>query len=550
MTTTPTAAVPTGSTTSTLPVPNIPSVRRLARSTTLIIVLFTISKLFSLVQRQIILTRFGVGADYDTFLAANTVPEQIFNLIAGGALGYAFIPVFSDLITRVRGEQAEPGAVWRLASNVLNTVLIAVILVAGVIFITAPWLVANGIAPGFREGEAAQTVNLMRVLLLSLIIFSISGLTTSILQSYQRFFLPALAPILYDMGILFGAAVLVPRFGIYGLAYGAVLGAAGHFLIQVPGLIGVRARWRPTIDWRSPDLRRIIRLMIPRAIGIALLNIHLIVGFALASTISIGAVTAYSLGWTLMQLPETLIGTAMGIVIFPTLALLSSARDLAGKRSALSGAWRFILLATIPVAALMVLIGREAIGLLVGGNFSLTDVDTIYVVLLGFVPGLIVQSSIEVVARSFYADKDTVTPLYIAILSAVINVAIDYLVVQTWGVLGLAIANTIATSIELIVLTLILRRRWQGLDDRALWTLAIKAAIATVVMSIAVLLINTVITSVLDVAKYGFIVHAALVGILFAIGVLVYIGMALLLGLHEIGDLVRAMRNRSAARIP
>jgi len=528
-------------------VPNVPSVRRIARSTTLIIVLFTISKLFSLVQRQIILNRFGVSTDYDTFIAANTVPEQIFNLIAGGALGYAFIPVFSDLITRLRGGESQPEAVWRLAANVLNTVLIVVLIVAVVIFFAAPWLVANGVAPGFHEGEAAQTVGLMRVLLLSLIIFSISGLTTSVLQSYQRFFLPALAPILYDFGVLFGAAVLVPRFGIYGLAYGAVLGAAGHFLIQVPGLIAVRARWQPTIDWRDPNLRRIVRLMIPRAIGIVLLNIHLIVAISLASRLITGSGTAYSLGWTLMQLPETLIGTAMGIVIFPTLAALSSARDLAGKRSALSGAWRFILLAAIPVAALIVLIGRQTIGLLVGGAFTASDVDTIYIVLLAFTPGLIVQSSIEVVARSFYADKDTVTPLYIAVLSAVLNMGIDYLVYQTWGVPGLAIANTIATSVELIVLTLILRRRWQGLNDRALWTLAGKTALATVAMSVAIIIAQAIITAIFGDRTFGTLIRALIDLILVALGAGIFIGVALLLNIHEIGDFFRAIRQRGSA---
>ena len=516
----------------------VPTVGRIARSTALVMVLFSLAKLISLVQKQIILNRFGVGAEWDTFVAANQVPEQVVSLIAGGALTYAFIPVFGGLLTRANGSKTaeDRAAVWKLASNVWNTVLATALCMAMIIFIAAPWLVAHVVAPGFDAESAAQTVGLMRILVFSLLIFSVSGLTVGILQSHQRFVLPALAAIVYDFGVLFGAIVLTRRFGVYGIAYGAVIGAAGHFLIQVPGLIACRARWRPLLDWRDSDLRRVIKLMIPRAIGLGLLNVNLLIAINLASNLGAGAPSAYSWGWGLMQLPETLIGTAMGVVIFPTLATLSAANDLAGKRKALSGAWRFILIGAIPSAVLMVVAGRQLLSLLQGGAFDAAGVDAIYSTLIVFAPGLIAHSSVEVVARSFYADKDTVTPLYVAMLSAAINFGLALLFLQPFGVAGLAAANTIAVTTEVAVLIVILHRRWEGLDDRAMLLTAGKAIIASVVMGVAVAGFFALLGThgplwLRDVLALG-------------IGAVIFVAMALLLRIHEVSDFIRMVTRR------
>jgi putative peptidoglycan lipid II flippase len=527
-------------------------------------VLFSLAKLISLVQKQIILNRFGVGAEWDTFVAANQVPEQVVNLIAGGALTYAFIPVFGGLLTRFNSNSTaeNQAAVWKLASNVWNTIFATALVMAVLIFISAPWLVAHVVAPGFNAESAAQTVGLMRILVFSLLIFSVSGLTVGVLQSHQRFVLPALAAIVYDFGVLFGAIVLSRRFGVYGIAYGAVIGAAGHFLIQVPGLIACRAHWQLRLDWRDPDLRRVIRLMIPRAIGLGLLNVNLLIAINMASGLGAGASSAYNWGWGLMQLPETLIGTAMGVVIFPTLATLSAANDLNGKRAALSGAWRFILIGAIPSAVLMIVAGRQLLSLLKGGAFDTTGVNAIYSALVFFALGLIAHSSVEVVARSFYADQDMVTPLFVAMLSAVINFTLLLLVfnfarpylaldvnlaakfdlglrLNPLSVAGLALANTIAVSTEVGVLIFILHRRWQGLDDRALWLTAGKALVSSVVMGAVVAGLFAVLGE-----------HGPLWlrdGLALLVGAIVFIGVALLLRTREVTDFIRLVARRTAS---
>jgi len=224
------------------------------------------------------------------------------------------------------------------------------------------------------------------------------------------------------------------------------------------------------------------------------------------------------------------------VVIFPTLATLSAANDLVGKRKALSGAWRFILIGAIPSAVLMIVAGRQLLSLLQGGAFDAAGVEAIYSTLIVFAPGLIAHSSVEVVARSFYADKDTVTPLYVAILSAAINFGLAVLLLQPLGVVGLALANTIAVSTEVGVLIVILHRRWQGLDNRAILLTAGKALVSSVVMGAAAAGLFAVMGD-----------HGPLWlrdGLALLLSAVVFVGVALLLRTHEVSDFIQMVARR------
>lgn len=518
-----------------------PTLGRIMRSTAIVMIFALSSKLISLVQTLFIARQFGVSTDYDTFVAANTVPEQIFTLIAGGALSYAFIPIFGGLLAQDRREEA-----WKLAANVLNSVFLLAVVASVVVFITAPWLVATLVAPGFSAANQDQTVHLMRILLISLLIFSVSGLATGILQSHQHFLLPAMAPLLFDLGLLFGVLFLAPRFGIYGLVYGSLLGAAGHLAIQIPGLIAYRMAWRPIVNWRDRDLRMVLRLMIPRAIGLGLFNLNLVAAVNFASAIEGGA-SAFNWGWRLMQFPETLIGTAMGIVIFPTLAALSAAGDEEGKRGAMSGALRFILFSAIPAAVLLIVVGRQALRILEGGALDEGGATLIYDVLLMFAGGVIVHSAVEVVARSFYADKDTVTPLYVAVITAPINIGLAYVLSRpgALGVPGLALANTFAVGLELVILLAILRRRWHGINERALLTTVGKTALASGALAIAALGANVVLYRLHYDGKVGQIIQVVLLS---GVGLGAFVAVAVALRTEEILQLPRMMAARRARR--
>jgi putative peptidoglycan lipid II flippase len=477
----------------------------------------------------------------DAFATANRIPEQIFNLIAGGALAHAFIPIFSGFLAREDTDGA-----WRTARHVINAVFALTFLVSSIAFITAPWLVANLAAPGFDAATQQQTVELMRILLVSTLIFSVSGITMGILQSHQRFLLPALAPIMFDIGILTGVVFLLKPYGVHGIAIGAVLGSALHFAIQIPGLIRVHARWWPDLDLKDPVLWRVARLMLPRVAGLGVIGLNFLVMNNIASRLGTGSVAALDWGWRLMQIPETLIGTAMGTVIFPTLASLSEVGDETGKRDAMSGALRFILIATIPSAVGLIVVGKPLIGILEGGAFDASASDLVYSTLRFFALGLIVHSALEVVARSFYADKDTVTPLWAALGGAAINFVLAVVLGGIIGVGGLALANSCGVAFEVIILLWMLRRRWHGINESLLGRTVVKTLVASLVMALAVVLVDA-LWNALGLAGQGRAMTIVQVAVEVIVGAGVFLAAALAMKMCELRTLLALVLRRRPA---
>ncbi len=544
--------------------------RQIARSTAIVMVAFAAAKAISLAQTFIIARTFGIGSAWDSFVTANRIPELIFTLISGGALAYAFIPVFSGYLSR-----GDKNGAWHIASHVINTIFSATLVVSIVAFLAAPWLVEHVVAPGFAPDVQAQTVALMRILLVSTLIFSVSGIVMGILQSHNHFLLPALAPIMYDVGILFGVIFLLKPFGVRGIAMGAVLGAALHFMIQVPGLIRFRAKWYPELGWRDPNVWHVIRLMIPRIGGLGVFSFNFIVMNNIASRLGAGSVSALDWGWRLMQIPETLIGTAMGTVIFPTLASLSAVQDAEGKRTAMSGALRFILIATIPSAIGLILIGRTLISLLEGGAFDTSASALVYGTLQFFTLGLVVHSLLEVIARSFYADKDTLTPFWAALGGATINLVLSILLsgvltissTQTLmfglsknlsldlvlshvsgdqgNVGGLALANSLGTGFEVLVLLWILRRRWHGVHESEMARTLAKTLAASLVMGLAVVIANAGWTAA-GLAGRGIVWTVVQLGVEVGAGALAFAVTAALLRMEELRAVIdMVLRRRS-----
>ena len=469
------------------------SVRQIAGSTLIVMLAYAAAKLLSLVQTVVITRDFGLSDEWDAFVAANRIPELIFTLIAGGALAHAFIPIFSGLLARGETERA-----WRTASHIINSIFFVTFCVSLLVFVFAPWLVANFVASGFEAQWQSETATLMRILLLGSLIFSISGIVMGILQSHQHFTLPALAPLFFDVGLLFGVLLLAPRWGARGIAIGAVLGAGAHLAIQIPGLIYYRARWWPRLGWRNPLLWRVVRLMLPRIAGLGVFSLNFIIMTNLASRLGSGSVSAFDWGWRLMQIPQTLLGTALGTVIFPTLAALSETGDEAGKRASFAGSLRMLIVTCIPATAGLLIIGQPLLSLLERGAFDASAAQLVYRCLQFFALGLLAHAALEVVARSFYAEQDTLTPLWAALIGAALN-----LILALWlsGVLlgnptqekvgNLALANTLGVVLEVTLLLWWLRRRWIQFGQRELWQTTRRATLATLVMSAALLLSHT-----------------------------------------------------------
>ncbi len=509
---------------------------------------FLLSKITGILDDLLLAKMIGAGSELDAYYAAFGLPDLLFTLIAGGALASAFIPVFSTYLSR-----DDRSGAWRLASAVINTAFLISLVVSIVLAILAPWLVSQLIAPGFTIEQQQLTANLMRVILIGTVIFSGSGIVMSTLQANQHFVLPALAPIFYNFGILGGVIFLAPRYGVWGPTIGVVVGAGLHLLIQVPGLIKYHARWTPRLGWRDPDLRRVIKLLLPRVAGLGVIGIADLIAKNFASTLGPGNVTALRYGWQVMQLPETLIATAIATAAFPTLSEFAARKQFTELRATLSSTLRAILLLTVPATIALLILGRPAVQLLFErGKFTSDAADLVTFALQGYAIGLIGQSLLEVCARTFYAQQDTATPLFIAIGAMVVNVTMCVALKDILGVGGLALANSIGVSIEVLGLAIILRRRLRGVDGRRIARSILKFAAGSIGMLIVVLIAQSIFISLplrfdsigsdslRSALERGLPLIAAAI-----LGAIVYLGLMIGLRTEELIGLRRSIGRRS-----
>jgi putative peptidoglycan lipid II flippase len=440
-----------------------------ARSSLLIASLFALDKLLGLFRQVVVGRQFGIGAELDVFNAANNLPDLLFALISGGALAVAFIPVLSATM-----ERDGRNALWALFSRVANIAFVITGALALLLALFADPLVRAefGIAPGFTPERQALVAALMRLDLIATLIFSLSGLVSAGLQANQHFLLPAAAPVVYDVGQIFGALVLAPSdpyqlagfslpafgLGVHGLVYGVILGAALHLAIQIPGLVRYRFQWAPRLDIHDPGVRRVARLMGPRILTIGAFQLTFVVQDNLASRLDVGSVTGLAYGWLIMQVPETVIGTAIGIALLPTLAEHFARGDDAGFASSVRRAVRVMVGLTLPAAALM---AATLPGLVQGAfGFSVEGTTVVVWAARAYLVGLVGHSLIEVGARAFYARQDARTPLITTAANALTFAVLSLLLFRPLASAGIALSNSLAFSLEALLLLLLLARSY------------------------------------------------------------------------------------------
>ncbi len=508
---------------------------RVARSTLIVMGGLAASILVGLLRQRIVAGKFGTSAVLDAYTAANGIPEILFTMLAGGALAFAFIPVYTEHLNK-----DDTRASNRLASQVINSIFLLTGLFSLILALLAPTLVSApwGIGPHFPSEVQRLAAQLMRILFLSTVVFTISSILTGILHAHQHFLLPAVAPIMYSAGIIFGALVLEPTLGIFGLAWGAVMGALLHLLIQIPGMVRYQVRWRLTFGWRSPALRRVAILMAPRVIDLLMARASIDwLNANLGSGLGEGRVSSLRYAFQVMNTPWTLIGTAIGIAVFPTMAALAAQRDVSAQRKALSGALRAILTLALPAAVGLIVLGRPVIGILFeGGEFTAESTELVYFALQFYALALISQSVLEVVVRAFAAQQDTLTPLLVSFFTTGLNVGLAIWLARPLieGGLehgGLALANGVAVVVESLIGLTILHLRWRGVDARRILLDAGKAALAAIVMGGSILAFD----ALLNPGRITLLLGGGLLG-----GVISF-GLALLLGIEEIRSLPLAL---------
>ncbi len=430
--------------------------RRLSLYTAIIGGGFVLSKALGLVRERLIAQAFGTTAPLDAYNAAFNFPDLLFALIPGGALASVFIPVFATYLEDEKKREES----WRFASTVLNLVFLVVAGLSILGALNATWLVQNVIARGFDPARIALAADLMRLVLISTLIFSVSGLITAVLQAHNAFLLPALAPSAYNLGIIAGVYLLAPRFGIYGVAYGVVGGSLLHLLIQLPGLIRLRAKFFLTLALQAAGVGELVILFLPRLVTLGVVRVNNLIMTNLASGLAVGSISALNYAYVIWQVPESLIGTAIALAVFPTLSALVAQKAEARLRHTFSRGMMIILGLAVPAALVVILFARQLVVLFFrGGQFQDTSTDAVVGVLQLYALAIVGESALELVARLFYARHDTRTPMFVALGAMVVRAGLMFLWVEIMGARGLALAYAIGVSLEAGMLYFIAQRR-------------------------------------------------------------------------------------------
>ncbi|MEK6222702.1 MAG: murein biosynthesis integral membrane protein MurJ [Chloroflexota bacterium] len=458
---------------------------QIASASGVVMVGFVISNLVGLLRQMLITNAFGTSAVLDAFYAAERLPNILFTLVAGGALASAFIPSLTSLISTNKHKDA-----WHLASSIINLVTLVLMFVSVLAFIFSDQIVIKFLAPDFIPELQTLTAALLRIMLLTTIIFGISGLLMGILNVHQSFLLPALAPTMYWLGMIGGVLFLVPKMGVYGLAWGAVVGAGMHLGVQAPGILRLPGRaYQFSLGLKTAAVRQVGRLMAPRLLGVAVVQLNFLVNVIVATGLPPGSLTAIVVAFQIMTMPQVVIAQAISIAALPTFSAQVAQGELGEMRQSLAATIRGILLLSLPAAVGLILLREPIISLLFErGQFDARSVELTAWALLWYTVGLVGHSLVEILSRAFYALHDTKTPVLIGTLAMSLNVILSFTLPNLFHQIGwlplggLALANTLATALEMVILLYLMYKRLDGIAGAYIFTGALKSIVSASIM--------------------------------------------------------------------
>ena len=378
----------------------------------------TVSALLGIVRDRLLAGTFGAGAELDVYFAAFRIPNLVYGILITGGLVAAFLPVFSETFE----DDEQEG--WTLVSNLLNFLLLALSALSFILFLFAPWVVRL-IAPGFSSTQTEWTIILTRIMMISPILLGVSSMLSGVLKYFDHFITYALAPILYNLGIIFGIIFLVPVFDLLGLAYGVVLGALAHMLIQIPAAKMIGFNYKPVLDLSSKKLRKIAKLIVPRMVGQASTQINMVVITAIASTLAAGSLSIFNFADHLQAFPVRVIGVSFAVAAFPRFSKNLANGEKAKFLDNFSNSARKILFAIIPISFLTFILRGQVVRLVLGtGRFDWTDTRLTAASLGIFAFSLFANALTHLFIRAFFALQDTKTPVYISIGGVMANVVL------------------------------------------------------------------------------------------------------------------------------
>ncbi len=448
------------------------------------------SRVLGLVRDRILAGKFGAGDELDIYFAAFRVPDFLYNIVIAGAISSAFIPVFISIYAKNKKEA------WRTANNFLNISIATLFAVGVLLVLLAPFLI-RFVAPGFDEPKMATTVAMTRIMFLSPLFLGLSAILGAILNSFRRFFIYALAPVFYNLGIIFGAVVLVDSMGVYGLALGVVIGSFLHFIIQVPSTFFSGFTWQRIFDLGDKHFQKIFFLMVPRALGLVMFQINLWVITAIASVLPSGSISIFNLANHLQFLPIGIIGYSFATAAMPTFAKSVSREKDKLFCVQFTKTVRMVLFFVVPMSVLMFVLRAHIVRLIFGsGEFSWDDTRLTAAVLGIFCFGIFAHSLIPLLSKAFYAMQNTKTPVFINSAGFLINIALSMFFVfalfknssvvvfvsdfldmegiENIALLGLPLAFSVAGVINLAILFLALKKNMGGFGGVSIYLTSAK----------------------------------------------------------------------------
>ncbi|MBD3238508.1 MAG: murein biosynthesis integral membrane protein MurJ [Candidatus Moranbacteria bacterium] len=442
-----------------------------------------ISSVFGLFRDKLLAHIYGAGDILDIYYASFRLPDLLFNILIYGGLSSAFVPIFSQYVAKNKKEA------FQLANSILNLVLIAIISISAICFILAPVLMplivpgfSDEKAPGFSRDKLDQTILLTRILLLSPIFLSISGVFSGILMTYKRFFFYSLAPIMYNLGIIVGILILAKKYGIYGLGAAVILGAFLHMLVQLPYAIKCGFRYIFVLNLKSKTVIKIRNLIIPRSMTLLLNQLNLLVITIIGSTLMSGSISAYYLAKNIAEIPLTIFGAPFAIAVFADLAFAYNQQKITKFGRIFTQIFNQIAYFVIPITVLIIILRAQLIRILYGsGNFNWDD-TTLTLSILGYLAlSLFFQSLLPLLSRAFFAAHDTLTPFISGLIAVGINIGLALFLVGSMGVKGLALAFSISQAVNVTIMLTFLHLKVKKIQDHKIVKTMLKITISALI---------------------------------------------------------------------
>lgn len=544
---------------------------------------FIASRVLGLVKTSLTAYILGATIFSDAFYQAFTIPDTIFNIVAGGALSSAFIPVFTRAIAKDKNEEDA----WHIANTSLTlaTTIMVILAILAVIFADKIVPLYNPPSTAERAATIPIIVNLVRIMLLQSIILGAGSITNAVLNARQNFFLPAIGTVLYNAGSIIGLLPGLimklsghgnPELAVYIASIGIIIGALIQVGIQIPGLAKVGMHYKPSFDWRHPAVVQIGHQMLPRIFNAAMLSSSVFVDSILIGRLGFittdgnlinGLKTESMQGMQLMQLPLGVFGMALATATFPTLAEYVTRGKMDKVRNLILETLRGILFLSIPSCIGLILLGLPIIQVLLAhgsytidnhGQFTLEKANATVLALNMFAIGLPAFATIEILTRSFYAMRDSKTPVIISIGQFILKIALSIILIAPftaiggviWGMGSLALSTTLASILEALALFILLQQRIHGLTERSFGIFFLRVIAATAGMGIAVFVARALLDTALnttDIHQFLF-TGATGIGLAFTklsiellIGSIVYLRLARLFGIEEMGPIRRLL---------